>query len=291
MRLSTVILPLERWSVSSSKWQRAEELSFFAGYTYDHLSWLRLKNRPWFGAVPTLAAAATVTSRLRLGTLVTTPNFRHPVPLAKDLLSIDDVSDGRLTVGLGSGGLGADATVLGEAPWPPRERTDRFVEFVALLDELLRSFETTSEGSFYSAREARMLPGPVQQPRPPFFIAADGERGMRLAARYGEGWITYGRSKDEGKSCFDVVSSQLPLLDDILAEAGRRSEDLERVLLNAGQSDERPLASLDAFVDWSGKYQELGVTELVVHWPEPNSPFEADMKIFEKIATEGLAQL
>jgi len=132
-----VILPLERWPASSEKWRRAEALGFHAAYTYDHLSWLRLKDRPCL-ARPTLTAAALVTSRIRLGTLVTSPNFRHPVPLAKDLLSIDDVSNGRLIVGIGAGGVGGDATVLGGAEWSLRERTDRFVEFVSLLDELMR---------------------------------------------------------------------------------------------------------------------------------------------------------
>ena len=180
-------------------------MGFSAAYTYDHLSWFRLKDRPWFGAIPTLTAAAMATSRIRLGTMVTSPNFRHPVPLAKDLLSIDDVSAGRLTVGVGSGGLGSDASVLGEPAWSLRERTDRFAEFVCLLDELLRNDETTFEGLFYSALEARMLPGTVQQPRPPLFVAANGERGMRLAAHHGDGWITLGRSTDESESCFNVV--------------------------------------------------------------------------------------
>jgi alkanesulfonate monooxygenase SsuD/methylene tetrahydromethanopterin reductase-like flavin-dependent oxidoreductase (luciferase family) len=290
VRLSTVILPLERWPASREKWRRAEELGFHAAYTYDHLSWLRLKDRPWFGAVPTLSAAATVTSRLRLGTMVTSPNFRHPVPLAKDLLSIDDVSTGRLTIGIGSGGLGGDATVLGESAWAPRERADRFEEFVRLLDELLRESETSRHGSFYSAQEARMLPGTVQQPRPPFYIAANGARGMRLAAQYGQGWVTLGRSSDESEACSDVVSSQVVRLDRTLAETARQSHEFQRVLLD-GFSSERPLDTLDKFVDWAGRYQELGITELVVHWPEPNSLFESDVATFEEIATEGLGQL
>jgi len=222
--------------------------------------------------------------------MVTSPNFRHPVPLAKDLLSIDDISNGRLIIGVGSGGLGGDATVLGESAWSPRERTDRFVEFVGLLDQLLRNDETSSEGSYYNARDARMLPGTVQTPRPPLFVAANGEHGMRLAAQYGEGWVTLGRTSNENESCFDVVASQLARLNGILAEMGRSHDEIDRVLLS-GLSDERPLASRDAFVDWAGRYQELGITELVVHWPEQNSPFEADMRIFEEVVIEGLAHL
>ncbi len=65
---------------------------------------------------------------------------------------------------------------------------------------------------------------------------------------------------------------------------------LEKVLLQ-GSTAEQPLASLDAFVDWAGRYRELGVTELVLHWPVPDSVFENDLTVFERIATEGLAQL
>ena len=166
-----------------------------------------------------------VTSRIRLGTMVTSPNFRHPVPLAKDLLSIDDISMGRLIVGVGSGGLGADATVLGDSAWSLRERTDRFEEFVGLLDQLLRNTETSSKGSFYSSREARMLPGTIQQPRTTLLVAANGERGMRLAAKYGEGWITLGRAADEAKSCFDVVNLQSANLDEILEGMGRSRQE------------------------------------------------------------------
>jgi alkanesulfonate monooxygenase SsuD/methylene tetrahydromethanopterin reductase-like flavin-dependent oxidoreductase (luciferase family) len=290
VRLSTVILPLERWPASKEKWRRAEELGFFAAYTYDHLSWGRLKDRPWFAAVPTLAAAALCTSSIRLGTLVTTPNFRHPVPLAKDLLSLDDLSDGRLIVGVGSGGLGSDDTVLGKEPWSSEERMDRFINFVELLDHLLVQPITTEKGTFYSAVEARMLPGTVQQPRPPFFVAAAGKRGLGIVTRYGQAWVSIGRSSNAEESCQSVVTSQLQKLRVAMEEAQRPMQSLERVLLD-GLNDETPLASLDAFVDWAGRYQALGVTELVVHWPEPGSLYESDVSTFERIATEGLSQL
>jgi len=135
-----------------------------------------------------------------------------------------------------------------------------------------------------------MLPGTLQQPRPPFYIAANGARGMYLAAHFGQGWVTLGRSPDENESCFDVVGSQMDRLNRTLAEAGRDSHEMERVLLD-GFSSERPLDSLSQFVDWAGRFQEIGITELVVHWPEPNSLFESDMGVFELIATEGLGQL
>ena len=151
MRLSTVILPVHRWVEGREVWRRAEELGFHAAYTYDHLSWRSFRDRPWFGAVPTLTAAATATGRLRIGTMVTSPNFRHPVTLAKELMTLDDISDGRLTVGIGAGGSGFDASALGRPPWSSTERADRFGEFVTLLDRLLTQASTTASGTHYSA--------------------------------------------------------------------------------------------------------------------------------------------
>lgn len=290
MRLSTVILPLDRWPASREKWRRAQELGFYAAYTYDHLWWLSLRDGPWFGAFPTLSAAAIETSTLRLGTLVTSPNFRHPVPLAKDFLTLDDLSNGRLTVGVGAGGSGNDSGALGGTEWSGSERNDRFAEFVSLLDELLREPVTSRRGAYYSANDVRMLPGTLQRPRPPFCVAAAAPRSFAVAAAYGQAWVTYGVFENERRTCFDAVTGQLARLNEAMDAAGRPRNDIEKVLLD-GLSDERPLASLDAFVDWAGRYQALGVTELVIHWPEPDCLFDFDSRTFEKIATEGLAQL
>ena len=72
MRLSTVILPIYRWAEQGRQvWTRAEELGFHAAYTYDHLTWRTFRDGPWYAAVPTLTAAAAATSRIRLGTMVT----------------------------------------------------------------------------------------------------------------------------------------------------------------------------------------------------------------------------
>ncbi|MFF1787134.1 LLM class flavin-dependent oxidoreductase [Kitasatospora sp. NPDC058243] len=294
MRLSTVILPIHRWSEGQKIWQRAEELGFHAAYTYDHLSWRSFRDEPWFGSVPTLTAAATATERIRLGTLVTSPNFRHPVTLAKELITLDDVSGGRVTLGIGAGGTGFDATALGQEAWSPKERADRFGEFLPLLDELLRTDATTREGAHYSAVEARNIPGCVQTPRLPFYVAATGPRGLKLAAEYGQGWVTYGDPKGPAdvpvERAPEVVGKQIEKLTAACEATGRDVRELEKMLLQ-GSTAERPLQSLDAFVDWAGKYQELGITELVIHWPVPDSIFENDLAVFEQIATEGLAQL
>ncbi|WSC93674.1 LLM class flavin-dependent oxidoreductase [Streptomyces sp. NBC_01754] len=79
MRLSTVILPIHRWVEGQKIWRRAEDLGFHAAYTYDHLSWRTFRDGPWYGAIPTLTAAATATRSMRLGTLVTPVKPRSPI--------------------------------------------------------------------------------------------------------------------------------------------------------------------------------------------------------------------
>ena len=236
---------------------------------------------------------------MRLGTLVTSPNFRHPVTLAKELISLDDVSGGRVTLGIGAGGTGFDATALGQEPWTPRERADRLAEFTALLDRLLTEDGTAGvsyEGDYYSAHEARNIPGCVQRPRLPFAVAATGPRGMRLAARFGQAWVTTGDpalyETGTPEQSLRALRGQLGRLADACADQGREAGELDKILLTGFTPDRgRPLESLEAFVDFAGRHRELGFTEIVLHWPIPDSDFAADEKIFERIAMEGLAQL
>jgi alkanesulfonate monooxygenase SsuD/methylene tetrahydromethanopterin reductase-like flavin-dependent oxidoreductase (luciferase family) len=292
MRLGVVILPELPWSAAQRLWRRVEELGFDHAWTYDHLAWRSLRDSPWFGAVPTLTAAALATERIRLGTLVASPNFRHPVPFATELVTLDDISGGRLTLGIGAGGDGWDATMLGQVAWSRRERTQRFAEFLELTDRLLREPATSFRGRFYSADEARTYPGCVQRPRIPFAVAATGPQGMRLAATYGETWVTTGdRARTATLSAeagARVVGEQMARLDQTCVEVGRDPASLRRLVLSGPRLD-AGVASVEAFRHTVGCYADAGVTDFVVHWPRPHEPFAADVTLFETIveATRG----
>lgn len=89
-----------------------------------------------------------------------------------------------------------------------------------------------------------------------------------------------------------ALRGQLEKLADACAEIGRSMAELDKILLTGFTPDRgRPLESLDAFVDFAGRHAELGFTEIVLHWPIPDSDFAADQKIFERIAMEAPAQL
>jgi len=285
VRFGVVILPEYRWSEAQRIWQRVESLGFDHAWTYDHLAWRSLRDSPWFAAVPTLVAASLVTERIRLGTLVASPNFRHPVTFAKELMTLDDVSEGRLTVGIGAGGEGWDATMLGQDAWSRRERADRFTEFVELLDRLLREPAVSHRGRFYSADEARAHPGCVQRPRVPFAIAATGPRGMELAARYAETWVTTGTRASEhldGAQGAAVVARQIEHLTEACERVGRDPNALGRLVVTGAGLD-AGLSSVENFRDTAARYADAGVTDLVVHWPRSSEPYSADPEIFESI--------
>ncbi len=290
MRVGVLILPIESWDAAGRIWRTAEDWGFDSAWTYDLLSYDSFRERPWFAAHPTLSAAAAVTARIRLGTLVTNTDLRHPVALSKEVITLDDISGGRFTLGLGAGSQGFDVTAFGNPPRPPHERADRFAEFVELTDLLLTGSGTTYAGRYYSAGDVRMVPGCVQRPRVPFAVAARGPRGMRLAARYGEAWVVCPRGGISADEAGQVVLGQCKELRRICEAESREFDGLARILLT-GYTAERPRDSVDAFVDCAGRYAELGITDLIIHYPVPDSRFASDLRVFEEIARNGLPQV
>lgn len=290
VRVGIVILPDQRWAQAKRRWHRAEEYGFDHAWTYDHLGWRDLVDGPWFDAVPTLTAAATVTSRIRLGTLVASPNFRHPVHFAREVTALDDICDGRLLLGVGAGGLGFDAAVLGAPELSPRARVDRFGEFLDLLDRLLRTDRVTWRGDHYAAVDARSTPGCVQPPRVPFVVAANGPRSMRLAARFGQGWVTTGVRTDDLDAWWRAVAESARRFEDALAAGGRDPASVDRYL----SLDAAPvfsLASASVFADAVGRAGELGFTDVVSHWPRPSGWYAGDEAVLDAVATDVLPAL
>ena len=286
MRVGVVILPNLRWLEAAPVWQRAEALGAHTAWTYDHLTWRDQRDGPWVSAMPLLTAAAGITSTVRLGTLVTSPNFRHPVTMAKETMTIDDISGGRLTLGIGAGGTGWDATALGQEPWSNAERTGRFVEFVDHLDHLLtRPATDRLDGDWYAAIDARNLPGCIQQPRVPFAIAGIGPRALAVVARHGATWVTFGAARaDEldDAGCLEVARTQSEALDRACEQIGRDPASIDRLYLT-GLTGEPWLESTEAFADLAGRYEEIGFTDLALHWPRAQQPFRADPDVFEAI--------
>jgi len=289
MRYGLVILADQRWQQASRRWRLAEDYGFDHAWTYDHLGWRSLVDGPWFDAVPTLAAAATVTRRIRLGTLVASPNFRHPVSFMRQLTALDDISEGRMVLGLGAGaGLPSfDSHVLGTPALSPRQRVDRYAEFAELLDLLLRNDHVTWSGRYYAAVDARNLPGCVQRPRIPLVMAADGSRSIELAARLGDGWVTTGSQAASPARWWRAVGDSLRRFRDALAAAGREPSEVP-TYLSLDASGVYALASPACFTDAVGRAGELGFSDVITHWPRPAGPYAGHESVLEAVAAEVL---
>ena len=285
MRFGLVILPELRWRHSAAMWRAAEDMGWDDGWTYDHLVWSGLPDVPWFGAVPTLAAAAGVTSRIGLGTFVASPNFRHPVPFVREILALDDISAGRFLLGVGTGG-NPDATVLG-AQLTLRQRVDRFHEWTRLLARLLSEDRVDHRGEHYTAVDARTLPGALAPQGVPLLVAANGPRSLRLTAEVGDGWITYGGNAGTLDEWWDLVEGLAQRLDAALAARGAGADGFRRIL-SVDSSPVYALSSAGVFEEMVARAGALGFTDVVTHWPRPDGPYAGSAAVMERVAADCL---
>ena len=274
MRLGVLVLPTDPWPDTVARVQHLEALGYHHLWVYDHLSWRRYRDRPWHATYPWLTGVSVATDRIRLGTMVANLNLRHPLVLAKDAMTIDTISQGRMILGVGAGGTGFDATALGQEPLTPTQRMSRLEESVPLLAGLLSGELSDHDGDWYQVEQARLLPGCVQRPRLPIAVAAGGRRGLRLAAEAADAWITYGPTASHDSTAEQAeraVRDQVAILEERCADVGRDPAEVDRIFL-IGNTRERPLASIEAFTDFVGRYRELGFTDVVFHHPRHDDP-------------------
>jgi len=156
--------------------RRIEQLGYSIVHVPDHF-------RDQLAPVPALTAAAMATTRLRVGSLVFSNDFRHPVVLAKEAATIDVLSSGRFELGLGSGWLREEYDQAGISFDAPGTRIERLTEAVSIVKGLLGDAPVTFAGRHYTITALQGRPSPVQRPHPPILIGGGGQRTLSLAAR------------------------------------------------------------------------------------------------------------
>src|SRR6202163_2715738 len=188
-----------------------------------------------------LSALAAGTQRIRLGTLVTNVAMRNAMLLARQALTVDHVSNGRLDVGIGAGYYEADHRWLGIDYLDAKGRVQRLTEVAEVLDRALRGERVTYAGTHVRLDDAPSV-APVQLPRPPIWIAVLAATSMRLAARLADGVAVVG---DEGLGLEETLprfAERMKRLDEICAAQGRDPRSLRRCYL-AGFAEEPVFAS------------------------------------------------
>lgn len=154
----------------TERWRMFEELGFDSVWDTDHFNQPSQPTGPLFEGWTLLSALAVHTTSIRIGVLVSSNTFRHPALLAQQAMTVDHVSSGRLTLGIGCGWYEGEHQRMGIEFDTPPERVDRFREAVEIVDSLLRNETTTYNGEYYQLDQAYVRPGPVQRPRPPLML-------------------------------------------------------------------------------------------------------------------------
>jgi probable F420-dependent oxidoreductase len=197
---------------------------------------------PWVA----LATAASVTSKIRLGTAVALPVEHDPIALAKTIASLDYLSGGRVTLGVG---FGWNTDELADHGVPPGKRRTVLREYVEAMQALWAQEEASYHGQFVDFEPSWAWPKPVQQPRIPLLVGASGtEKAFGWIARSADGWITTPRETD--------IEQRVALLHRIWRDAGRGGQPEVTVL--AGRPDPDALA----------RWRSAGVTEVLFGLPD-----------------------
>jgi F420-dependent oxidoreductase-like protein len=242
------------WDELVRRVRLAEDLGFDGVWGFDHFE-------PMYGEGPgeafegmtTLAALSGVTSRVRLGLLVTGATYRHPSVLAAQAVTVDHASHGRLELALGAAWFEQEHRELG-IPFPPTaERFDLLEDTLEIVTRLCSGDVVSYDGKRVSLHEARLRPRPVQLPHPPIWIGGTGpRRTLPLVARYADVWHGFGTPNS--------LREAGARLDRLAADAGRDPLSIMR----AGSLS---LDDLEATRRHAAKWRDEGYGYLVCGWP------------------------
>jgi alkanesulfonate monooxygenase SsuD/methylene tetrahydromethanopterin reductase-like flavin-dependent oxidoreductase (luciferase family) len=268
------------WPKTLERWLLFERWGFDTVWDCDHFVQPSRPDGPYLEGWTLLAALAARTERIRIGVLVSSNTFRHPALLAKQAVTVDHVSNGRLELGLGAGWYLPEHQMFGIEFGEAGDRVERFREAVEIVDGLLRSDAGLSfEGRRYRLRDAHFLPGPVQKPRPPLTLGAHGPRMLGICARYADTWNSHGTVSE--------MRERNQVLDEHCARIGREPESIRRSLYYwVPRSEDDPWRSTDAFLEVIGRYQEVGVNEFILDHPRDDQ-----LDVCERVAADVLPQL
>jgi alkanesulfonate monooxygenase SsuD/methylene tetrahydromethanopterin reductase-like flavin-dependent oxidoreductase (luciferase family) len=252
------------WDEVLGAFQLAEDLGFDHAWLVDHLlDTDGPPSHPCHEAWTLLAAIAARTERIRLGVLVTSNTFRNPAILAKEAVTVDHISRGRLILGLGTGWHEGEHRQFGIDLPPPGERIDRLEEAIGVIQALTTSERVDFEGRHYRLDGARLEPKPVQE-RIPLLIAAHRPRMIRLAARYADQWDTFpalpGTATD---GVNESIEDRVRRFDAACAEADRDPASIRR-----STWAEAPVArDADAYAGFVRRHAAIGFTDFATVHP------------------------
>lgn len=239
MRIAIWPGPGRQWNDILSTARHAAETGWDGVYVMDHFmphtAAAVPADGPMVEAGTTVAALGALVPRLRIGTLVLSNTYRHPAVVANMAVTIDRISGGRFTLGLGAGWQVNEHQQYGMDLPPVGERIDRFAEAVQVIRSLLDRPRTTFHGKHYQLTDAICEPKPLQQPLPILIGAAGEKRMLRVVAELADIWNTWGTP--------ELIAHKSAVLDRHCGEAGRDRSQIQRTAQALVMFDGAPLAA------------------------------------------------
>jgi F420-dependent oxidoreductase-like protein len=234
-------------------WRIADESGFDHVWDFDHLASIGDggPDRPIYEGWTLQAAMAEATKRVRIGCLVTANTYRNPALLAKEAVTVDHLSGGRLEFGIGAAWAEIEHQMYGFEGLD--HRVGRLSESLQIIRSLFTQERTNFDGRYYRFKDAIANPKPIQKPHPPFWIGASGPSTLRLVARHADVWNIAGGDPDR-------VKELTSMLEDSCGAVGRNPSEIRRSLQFGWDGADR-----QQLLDLCGKYLELGVTEQVIY--------------------------
>lgn len=261
------ILP---WDKEVERWKLIESLGFDSIWLGDHFTDPVNHKGYWYESWTLLASLAVVTERVRLGTLVTSMPLRRPAVLARQALTVDHISNGRLEIGLGTGGRGDPVhDMLKIEDWEGHERVDRFIDYIEVIDRVLRQEVSSYNGKYYQLNDATMNPPTVQKPRPPLVIAAMRGAMLKIAAKYADTWNSFGSFdwRATPDKIFEDTKNRVELVDKYCEEMNRNPNTLCHSLMFYTRYGRTILDSEETFRFVINEYKEIGIDEFIIYFP------------------------
>jgi alkanesulfonate monooxygenase SsuD/methylene tetrahydromethanopterin reductase-like flavin-dependent oxidoreductase (luciferase family) len=292
MKFGLITLQSVPWKEELARWRRIEELGFDSVWLADHFVNYMDPEDPWFESWSLLSALAANTAKIRIGTLVTSIPLRNPAVLARQAMTVDHISGGRLELGLGAGAPGRQDPVYrmtGIEDWPWDERSARFREQVEIIDQCLRKAITSYDGEYYALEGTTIIPAPVQKPRPPITIGGGSKSLLKTAAQFADRWNYIGG--EFGAPPEVIVANtkkRNAFLDTYCEGIGREPAEIVRSLLVWGAEANTVFASREDFTEVTERYRAIGMNELIFYYPFFN---QAQIPMFERIAQEVIPDL
>lgn len=240
------------------RWKRivseVEDLGFAGLFRSDHFTNAGPPDQDSLEMIVSLTYLADHTQRIHFGPLVSPVSFRNPVMLTRQAAALDDLSNGRMILGMGAGWQDREHHLFGFELGDIPTRMARLEEGLEVATRLLKSEQrVTYEGRFFQLHDAMILPRPQRPGGPSIMIGGNGvKRTLPFVARYASIWNGAFLTPDQ-------FHERTTILDKLLLEAGRQPGDVRRSMMRPAFSEPDPRAQVEA-------YEEAGVQELMLQW-------------------------